>query len=40
MLRNDEESFNLNQLWVVQGRLFRLPMELAESAAVSGLRIV
>jgi hypothetical protein len=22
MLREDEESFNLNQLWVVQGRLF------------------
>jgi hypothetical protein len=22
MLRDDEESFNLNQLWVVQGRLF------------------
>jgi hypothetical protein len=21
MLRDDEESFNLNQLWVVQGRL-------------------
>src|SRR3954467_11058639 len=23
MLRKDEESFNLNQLWVVQGRLLR-----------------
>jgi hypothetical protein len=24
MLREDEESFNLNQLWVVQGRLSSL----------------
>jgi hypothetical protein len=25
MLRGDEESFNLNQLWVVQGRLLTVP---------------
>jgi cytochrome oxidase Cu insertion factor (SCO1/SenC/PrrC family) len=27
MLREDEESFNLNQLWVVQGRLLIVLLE-------------
>jgi hypothetical protein len=29
MLREDEESFNLNQLWVVQGRLVTPPAGLS-----------